>query len=745
MCMFALTVSIVEPKNIKEAMADSAWIEAMQDELHQFDRLKDEDQTVIRNKARLVAKGYAQEEGIDFEESFAPVARLEAVRIFVAYAAHNKTPRDWYDELQIPDVQRLYLRTSDPPVPKRYPKDSGFETNSIFMTVIMPDALVLGKALWGGFTVPGDKLVSWDVKETTALQCLQQRQSTWRYLQVFSSDALHNIFPAFEVGKAPASKYLKPNCTNRFQVVAAATKKYQNEVNDIRAERIAKSANPLALIAAAQPYSDNYYQAPKPQRSNATSSSTRPSASTRHKGKEIAKSVTPQSESVSEEDSDTEQLRGISTCKRIWHSLQSISKGSTNLPTTTFELLQTPGTRLKIPHQGSPVVQQTGIQCFNCKGFGHYAKECRKPKRVKDYLYHKEKMMMCKQAEQGVPLQAEQADWLADTDEEIDEQELEAHYSFMAKIHEVLQKIPFTEQPLNQIVQLILFIVDSGCTKHMTGNLKLLCNFVEKFLGTVRFRNDQFALILGYGDLNQGNVTIKRVYYVEGLNHNLFSVGQFCDADLEVAFRKSTCFVRDLQGNDLLTGNRGSDLYTISLQETTSSTPICLPKLKYVKDQLCSSCEMSKAKRSSFKSKVVPSSKGRLNLLHMDFVYTWTSFSTIQDKLQEVLKDFLTMIQRNLQAQVISVRTDRGTKFLNKTLHAYFKEEGIEHQTSTPRTPEQADVVERRNRTPVIQLETIFTSKLPLSFKLKQLQPCVTQNRIQSIISIHVKDGRITS
>ncbi|GKF91996.1 hypothetical protein Tco_0275697 [Tanacetum coccineum] len=83
----------------------------------------------------------------------------------------------------------------------------------------------------------------------------------------------------------------------------------------------------------------------------------------------------------------------------------------------------------------------------------------------------------------------------------------------------------------------------------MTGNLKLLCNFVEKFLGTIRFGNP----ILGYGDLIQGNVTIKRVYYVEGLNHNLFSVGQFCDADLEVAFRKSTCFVRDLQGNDLLT------------------------------------------------------------------------------------------------------------------------------------------------------------------------------------------------
>ncbi|GKG15760.1 hypothetical protein Tco_0358083, partial [Tanacetum coccineum] len=89
---------------------------------------------------------------------------------------------------------------------------------------------------------------------------------------------------------------------------------------------------------------------------------------------------------------------------------------------------------------------------FNCKGFGHYAKECRKSKRVKDYSYHKENMMMCKQAKQGVPLQVEQADWLADTDEEIDEQELEAHYSIMAKIQEVLPgQSSSTEQPLEQV------------------------------------------------------------------------------------------------------------------------------------------------------------------------------------------------------------------------------------------------------------------------------------------------------
>ncbi|GJU73524.1 retrovirus-related pol polyprotein from transposon TNT 1-94 [Tanacetum coccineum] len=207
---------------------------------------------------------------------------------------------------------------------------------------------------------------------------------------------------------------------------------------------------------------------------------------------------------------------------------------------------------------------------------------------------------------------------------------------------------------ITNIIQLILFIVDSGCTKHMTGNLMLLCNFVEKYMGTVHFGNDQFALIIGYGDLVQGNIMINKVYYVESLYHNLFSVGQFYDADLEVAFRKSTCFIKDLKGNDLLTGNRGSDLYIISVQEMTSSTPICLmakasptqawlwhqrlshlnfdyinllskkdvviglPKLKCVKDQLCSSCKVSKEKRSSSKTKAVPCSKGRLNLLYMD-------------------------------------------------------------------------------------------------------------------------------
>nr|GEZ19779.1 integrase, catalytic region, zinc finger, CCHC-type, peptidase aspartic, catalytic [Tanacetum cinerariifolium] len=128
----------------------------------------------------------------------------------------------------------------------------------------------------------------------------------------------------------------------------------------------------------------------------------------------------------------------------------------------------------------------------------------------------------------------------------------------------------------SRVVQICLWCVDLGCSKHMTGNIKLLINFVWKFLGTVRFGNDHIAAILGYDDLKWGNITITRVYFVEGLGHNLFLVGQFCDTDLEVTFRRNTCFIRDLDGVDLLKGNRSTNLYTINLYDMASASLINL-------------------------------------------------------------------------------------------------------------------------------------------------------------------------
>nr|GEY00954.1 hypothetical protein [Tanacetum cinerariifolium] len=244
-------------------------------------------------------------------------------------------------------------------------------------------------------------------------------------------------------------------------------KKYQNKVNELRAERLARNANPLALVATAQANQDLYFQTSRSHKSHAPSSKpsilTRSHITTRHKGKEIAKPITPPSETAYEEDSDPEQaqrdkymqknLALIAKCfKKIYKPTNNNLKTSSNSRNKNVDMtpwyknddhygqfgnqrtVNVAGAREKV---GCPVVQQSEIQCFNCKEFGHFAKECRKPKRVKDSAYHKEKMLLCKQGEQGIPLQSKQYDWLADTDEEVDEQELKAHYSYMAKIQEV--------------------------------------------------------------------------------------------------------------------------------------------------------------------------------------------------------------------------------------------------------------------------------------------------------------------
>ncbi|GJY04217.1 retrovirus-related pol polyprotein from transposon TNT 1-94 [Tanacetum coccineum] len=191
----------------------------------------------------------------------------------------------------------------------------------------------------------------------------------------------------------------------------------------------------------------------------------------------------------------------------------------------------------------------------------------------------------------------------------------------------------------------------------------------------------------GYGDLQWGNILITRVCFIEGLGHNLFSIGQFCDLDLDVAFRRNTCFVRNLEGVDLLKGNRTTNLYTINLHEMESASPICLM-----------------AHATSTKSKY---------------------------KAPEEIKTILKKITVLLQASVIIERKDNGIEFKNQVLKRYFDSVGIYYQYSSVRTPQQNGVVDQRNRTLVEAARTMLIFSCALLFLWVEaiVTACYTQNR----------------
>nr|GEZ78782.1 hypothetical protein [Tanacetum cinerariifolium] len=190
-------------------------------------------------------------------------------------------------------------------------------------------------------------------------------------------------------------------------------------------------------------------------------------------------------------------------------------------------------------------------------------------------------------------------------------------------------------------------------------------------------RNDHVAKIMGYGDYQIGNVTISQVYYVEGL-------GQFCDSDLEVAFRQHTCFIRNLDRVNLLTGSQGNNMYTLSLQDMMASSPICL---------------LSKASKTK-------SWFWHRRLSHLNFGAI-NHLARSKDETPDFIIKFLKMIQVRLKVLVCRIRTDNGTEFFNQTLRDYYEEVGISHETSVARSPQQNGVVERRNRTLIEAARTI--------------------------------------
>ncbi|KAJ9567605.1 hypothetical protein OSB04_003571 [Centaurea solstitialis] len=259
-----------------------------------------------------------------------------------------------------------------------------------------------------------------------------------------------------------------------------------------------------------------------------------------------------------------------------------------------------------------------------------------------------------------------------------------------------------------------VWYLDSGCSKHMTGRKEILHNFKPKFCGSVQFGNEQYAPILGYGDVIQDKITIKKVSLVEGLGHNLFSIGQFW----------------------------------------IKISNIGIPDLRFQQEHLCSACQLGKMKRVSHKSKLEHGTEKPLQLIHMDLCgpmrvqsingkkyvlvmvddysrYTWVKFLRSKDEAPEIIISVLKEVQVNLQSQVQKIRSDHGTEFKNKVLGGYLESVGIKHTFAAVRTPQQNGVVERRNRTLVEAARTMLAySKLPMFLWAEAVDTaCYTQNR----------------
>nr|GEX24756.1 retrovirus-related Pol polyprotein from transposon TNT 1-94 [Tanacetum cinerariifolium] len=611
-------------------------------------------------------------------------------------------------------------------------------------------------------------------------------------------------------------------------------KQYQKEVNELRAKRLARNANPLALVATAQANQDPYYQ---------TSRDKDMQKNLALIGKYFKKIYKPNNNNL--KTSSNSRNKNVDTT--LWYNNDNQSGQFGNQ-----RMVNVAGARENV---GSPIVQQSGIQCFNCKEFGHFAKECRM--EMDDSNVIPNSPDMCEDDIQNDQNDVESDDEIValanlkldvDENKKIQKQLKKANTTLAQELKRckailVETKIDELESDKAEFSNMYDVILQECVSNDVTFSYLLSLSdldAVDELQSSNVFRKEreqyieiqdlkpqlqdkkiaisELKKLIGKGKgkyvdtkpqrksnqlkdkvvPNNSQVKLKKTKVEvhpripsvsnkmksvtackDSLNSRTWNANAVCvtcnkclvDSNhfpcvtkmlndvkartkkrivVPISTRKpkiqanksvATSYKKKVASKstnqkpqsyyriDLLIGNRGSDLYKISLQDLTSSTPLCLmakasstqawlwhrrlshlnfdytnllskkdiviglTKLKYLKDQLCSSCELSKAKISSFKSTVVPSSKGRLNLLHMDLCgpmrvvsingkkyilvivddysrYTWTLFLRSKDETPEELKEFLTMIQRNLQALVITIRTDRGTELLNKTLNS---------------------------------------------------------------------------
>ena len=306
----------------------------------------------------------------------------------------------------------------------------------------------------------------------------------------------------------------------------------------------------------------------------------------------------------------------------------------------------------------------------------------------------------------------------------------------------------------------------------------------------MKFGGNQSGKIIGTGTIGNSSTSINNVWLVDGLEHNLLSISQFCDNGYDVLFEKPNCTVINKEDKSIVfKGKRVDNVYKINFSELADQKVVCLlsvndkkwmwhrrlghanwrlisklsklqlvkglPDIDYHSDALCGACQRGKIVKSSFKTKDIVSTSRPLELLHIDLFgpvstaslygsryglvivddysrWTWVKFIKSKDVACDVFSSFCTQIQSEKESKILKVRSDHGGEFENEPFEAFCEKHGIFHEFSSPRTPQQNGVVERKNRTLQEMARTmIHENNLPKHFWAEAVNTaCYVQNRI---------------
>ncbi|KAK2401665.1 putative mitochondrial protein [Trifolium repens] len=331
---------------------------------------------------------------------------------------------------------------------------------------------------------------------------------------------------------------------------------------------------------------------------------------------------------------------------------------------------------------------------------------------------------------------------------------------------------------------------DSGCSRHMTGEEKYLMNVRSYKASFVTFGDGAKGEIIGIGDLiNHGQPNLENVLLVKGLTANLISISQLCDQGMKVNFTKSECLVNNEEGQLVLRGTRSKDNCYLWMPQEEALTSTCLvttedevqlwhqkmghlnlkgmkkvisleairgiPKLRIVEGKVCGECQIGKQVRMSHPMLEHQTTSKVLELLHMDLMgpmqveslggkryvlvvvddfsrYTWVNFIREKSDAFDVFKELCIQIQREKGSNVVRIRSDHGREFENSKFDDFCAAEGIKHEYSSPITPQQNGIVERKNRTIQESARVMLHAKnVPYHFWAEAMNTaCYVHNRV---------------